>query len=168
MSAPTDKDKKQSIEEHMKLLERRANVVRSRLLRTVDALDTRRHEVTEVAVVAKEAAPKVGLSLLGIAALSVGSFIGIHSIMKSRRERVLAFRVRRFVQSFRVEKKPSFGVQMLQRLATTALTVLATEATRRVMKNAIDGRMPDGRLAVGEALQAHHEALAPTNPQAIG
>jgi hypothetical protein len=169
-------DKKQSVEEHMKMLERRANVVRSRLLRAVDALDTRRHQVTEIGVQAKEAAPKVGLSLLGIAAVSAGALLGLRAYVKSRRQRMLSFRVQRFLGALplRVEKKPSFAVDALQRLAMTALTVLVTEATRRGLKNVVDGRFPDGRLAVGQALEAHREPTPPlplnpeVNPQAIG
>ena len=143
-----------------KILERRANVVRSRLLRTVDALDARRHQVTEVGVQAKEAAPAIGLSVLGIAALSVGSVLGLRAFLKSRRERALSYRVQRFLGTFRVEKKPSFAVQALRRVATTAITVLVTEATRRALKNVVDGRFPDGRLAVGTALQAHQALQA--------
>lgn len=155
----SDEAKKQSVEEHMKMLERRANVVRSRLLRAVDALDTRRHQVTEIGVQAKEAAPKVGISLLGIAALSVGSFLGLRALLKSRRERVLTYRVKRLLGALplRVHKKPSFAVDAFQRVAMTALTVLVTEATRRALVNVIDGRLPDGRLAVGEALEAHQQ-----------
>lgn len=154
-----EQDKKQSVETHMKLLERRANIVRSRLLRTVDALDTRRHQVTEIGVQAKEAAPRVGLGLLGIVALSAGSLLGLRAYLRSRRERVLANRVRRFFGTFRVETKPSFGTQVVEKLAMTAITVLATEGTRRAMKNVLDGRFPDGRLAVGTALEAHHETM---------
>lgn len=160
-------NKKQSVEEHMKLLERRANVVRSRLLRAVDALDTRRHQVTEVGEHAKEVAPKVGLSVVGIVAIAAGSVLGIRSYLKSRRERMLSFRVQRFLGTFRVEKKKPFAVEALERLAMTALTVLVTEGTRRAMKNVVDGRFLDGRLAVGRALEAHHETINPS-PQTNG
>lgn len=155
----SDEDKKQSVEDHMKMLERRANVVRSRLLRAVDALDTRRHQVTEIGVQAKEAAPKVGLGVLGFAALSAASLFGLRAVLKSRRERVFAHRVKRLLGTFRIEKKPSFAAEAFQRIAMTAITVLVTEATRRGLKNAMDGRMPDGRLAVGNALEAHHQTM---------
>jgi hypothetical protein len=56
-----------------------------------------------------------------------------------------------------VERKPSFAAEAFQRIAMTALTVLVTEATRRSLKNVIDGRFPDGRLAVGAALEAHQQ-----------
>ena len=36
-------------------IERKANVIRSRLLRTLDALDTRRHQVTETCRAARVA-----------------------------------------------------------------------------------------------------------------
>jgi hypothetical protein len=143
--------------ERQKILERRANVVRSRLLRAVDALDARRHQVTEVGVQAKEVAPKVGMSLVAIAALSAGAALGLRAFIKSRRERQLSHRIQRLLGTFRVERKPSFAADAFQRLAMTALTALVTEATRRSLKNVMDGRFPDGRLAVGHALEAHQQ-----------
>jgi hypothetical protein len=147
------------IDKHMKALERRANVVRSRLLRTVDALDVRRHQVTEVGVRAKHAAPRIGGVVLGVAAASIGLVLGIHHWVQVRRERVLGYRVKRLLAQFRVERQPSFTAQLVQRLTFTIVTMVATEASRVAMKNLIDGRTPDGRLAVGSALDSHHEAM---------
>lgn len=48
---------------------------------------------------------------------------------------------------------------MFQKVTLTVVTMVVTEATRRAMKNALDGRLPDGRLAVGAALEAHHQAM---------
>jgi hypothetical protein len=164
----SDEHKKHSVDEHMQLLERRANVVRSRLMRAVDALDTRRHQVTELGVQAREAAPKIGLSLLGLAILAGGAVIGLRAFAKSRRERVLAYRVKRFFGTFRVEKKKPFALEVLERLALTALSVVVTEAARRASRNVIDGRFPDGRLAVGHALGTHHESMKPILQPKIG
>ena len=147
------------IDTHTKALERRANVVRSRLLRTIDALDTRRHQVTEVGAQAKEIAPKAAMLLLGIAAVSACVVLGIRHYVRSPKERFLSYRVEQFLRQFRVEKPPSFAVQVAQRLTFTVVTMVATETSRRVMKNFVDGRMPDGRLAVGHALDLHHEAM---------
>ena len=147
------------IDKHMKALERRANVVRSRLLRTVDALDTRRHQVTEVGEQAKEAAPKVGMAVLGFAAAAVGVVFGVRYLVVRRKERLLGYRVQRFLTQLRVEKEPSLAAQIAQRFTFTVVTMVATEASRRAMKNFVDGRMPDGRLAVGHALDVPHEAM---------
>lgn len=152
-----EEKKELSTEEQRKRLERRANVVRSRLLRAVDALDTRRHQVTEIGVQAKEAAPRIGLSVLGIVALSAGSILGLRAYLKSRRERLFSYRVKRLLGTFRVEKKPSFFAEAFQKIAVTAITVVVTEATRRSVTNVVDGRFPDGRLAVGNALEAHQQ-----------
>jgi hypothetical protein len=124
-------------------------VVRSRLLRAVDALDTRRHQVTEIGAQAKEVAPKVGLSLLGIAMFSAASVLGLRAYATRKR------RERRFV--WVRERQPSFVVRALQQIAMTTLTVIVAETTRRSVKNVIDGRYPDGRLAVGRALEAHQQ-----------
>ena len=42
---------------------------------------------------------------------------------------------------------------------SSVVTMVATETSRRVLKNFVDGRMPDGRLAAGHALDVHHEAM---------
>lgn len=152
-------EKHLSVDEHISRLERRARVIRSRLLRTVDALDTRRHQVTDAVVVAKHEAPKIGLSVLGIVAAAAGSVLGTRAYLKSRKERLLAYRAKRFIAQFRVEKRPSFAIVLLQKATVTAVTIVVTEAMRRVAKNTIDGRLPDGRLAVGAALEAHHQEL---------
>lgn len=72
------------------LLERKANIVRARLLRTIDALDRRRHAVTDVgedaARLVKRAALPVGAGLGALLALT-----GVISFALHRR----AERVRR-------------------------------------------------------------------------
>lgn len=154
-------EKKQlSVDEHISRLERRARVIRSRLLRTVDALDTRRHQVTDAVAVAKHEAPRIGMSVLGIIAAAAGSVLGLRAYLKSRKERLLAFRVKRFVSQFRVEKRPPFALVLFQKVTITVVTMVVTEAARRAMKNTLDGRLADGRLAVHPALAAHHEELA--------
>ena len=159
MSTQENEKKELSAEEQRKRLERRANVVRSRLLRAVDALDTRRHQVTEIGAMAKAAAPRIGLSVLGVTAAVAIAGLSLRSYLKSRRERAFAYRAKRLLGAFplRVEKKPSFFAEAFQKIAMTAITVIVTEATRRSVTNVVDGRFPDGRLAVGEALQAHQQ-----------
>lgn len=144
----------------MNRLERRANVIRSRLLRTIDALDVRRHQVTETVHEAKALAPRIGITVLGVVAVTAGAVAGIRAWVKGRRERLLAYRVRHFFAELRAPRQPAFGVQLVQRVTLTIVTMAATELTRRTLKNTLDGRLPDGRLAVGTALESHHRALS--------
>ena len=65
MSSPTDEI---AADERTELLERRARIIRSRLLRVVDTLDARRHHIAEVVVHAKLRAKSAALSLIGIGA----------------------------------------------------------------------------------------------------
>lgn len=153
-------DKHHSVEAHMRLLERRADVVRSRLIRTIDALDTRRHQVTEMGAHAKKLAIPVAASVLGVAVVALGATFGLKALIRSRRERSLEWKVKNLFGRFRVEKKPPYWQQLLQKAGMTLVTMAATELGRRVTKNALDGRTPDGRLLVGRALDAHHHALA--------
>ena len=144
--SPTDDDA-------MDRLERRANVVRSRLLRTIDALDERRHQVAEIGSKAKRAIPIAGFVALGIVGAAAGAILALRSYVRRRKAR------RMFIPRLRIEKKPSLLLQMLQKIALTAATAIAAEVSRRVTKNALDGRLPDGRLAVAGPLALHHEQM---------
>lgn len=128
------------IDERIRRLERRANVIRSRLLRKVDALDARRHQVSEAAAVVKAEAPRIGLAVLGVLAVAAGSILAVRAIVKSRKERVLSFRAKRVLDQFRVQKKPPFALEVLQKLTMTIATIVATETTRRALKDTVDGR----------------------------
>lgn len=145
------------LDKHMDMLERRANVVRSRLLRTVDALDVRRHQVATLGTKAKAAVPKIGALLFAIASASAGAVLGLRHWFRRRRGNLLVVRARRLFDQLRIERQPSTGALIVQRVTLTVVTMVATEVSRRAMKNFIDGRHPDGRLAAGRSLEAHHE-----------
>jgi len=147
---------KLSLEERRARLERRANVIRSRLLRTVDALDVRRHQVAEVTHHAKRIATPVALSALGVGVVAAGVGFALRAFLKSRRERQLSFRIQKALAPFRTEQKPSFGKEMLKKLALTAFGIAANELVKRVAVNALDGRLPSGQLADGPTTENGH------------
>jgi len=153
-------ERDRSPEEHRKLLERRANVVRARLLRTIDALDSRRHQVENIGATAKKVALPVAASFLGIAVVAAGTVLGIRAVLKSRHNRLLSTRIENAIERWRPQRRPSLLSEGLRKALLTAITVVATEAARRTVKNVIDGRLPDGRLAVGSALDVHHKELS--------
>jgi hypothetical protein len=153
-------EKHPSVAAHMHLLERRADVVRARLIRTIDALDNRRHRVTEMGDHAKQLAIPIAAAVLGVAAIAIGATLGLKAFFRARRRRSLQGRFDGLVRRVRVEKKPPYWQQLIQKAGLTLVTMAATELGRRVTKNALDGRTPDGRLLVGKALDAHHDALA--------
>ena len=132
----------------MDRLERRANVVRSRLLRTIDALDERRHQVVEIGEKAKRAIPIAGLVALGIVGVAAGSILALRSYLRRRKAR------RMFIPRLRIEKKPSMLLQMLQKVVLTAASAVAAEVSRRVAKNALDGQ-----ASVAGPLELHHEQM---------
>jgi hypothetical protein len=72
-------------EEARELLERRANVARSRLLRTVDELDDRRHRLAEN-VSAFERSVKHYAPLVGAAAAAITGFAAVVFIVRRRRQ----------------------------------------------------------------------------------
>lgn len=146
MNRAHEKHENLSIEERRSRLERRANVVRSRLLRTIDALDVRRHQVTELGQHAKRLARPVGGAILGIMVVTAGVTFGVLRFIRSRREERLDYRVSHFLDRFRQEPKPSFFQEAIRKVVLVALGVLANELTKRMAKNVLAGRSPDGHL----------------------
>ena len=96
---------------------------------------------------------------VALAAVSIGSVAAIVGLVRSRRRQKLGRRVSALVTRFRAPAPPSLASQAIQRVTLTFVTMLATEVSRRTVKNLVDGRLPDGRLPVGRALDAHHDAL---------
>jgi len=158
------------VDERMKRLERRAKVIRSRLLRAVDALDTRRHQVVEVGTHVKEVAKPAALSLLGIAALFGASVVALSLAVKARRRRSLKFRLTEGLEGLKLGKRlgistqPSLTRRVFEKVTLSVMTFAATELAKRLSKNVVDGRLLDGRLAVGRALDQHHGQLSHSRP----
>lgn len=141
-----------SFEERMRRLERRANVVRSRLLRAVDALDSRRRQISNVGKQAKRLVVPAALVALGVVALIGGSVFAVGYALKKRRRRSLSGRVSTAVQVFDRAREPSLARRVLERITLTVVSIAATEIAKRTTRNALDGRAFDGRLAVRKAL----------------
>lgn len=130
-------------------LERRANAIRARLMRTIDALDLRRHQVSEIGHYAKRVAKPVVLAFVGLAVVSAGATYGVVSALRKRRRRRWDRRLGRtlgpIARQLRVEKKPSIAAEVLRKGALAAASVLATQVAKRAMKNVLDGKLPSGR-----------------------
>jgi hypothetical protein len=120
-----------ALEEQRSRLERRANVIRSRLLRTLDALDTRRHQVTEIGHQAKRLAMPLGGALLGAIVVAAGTTMAIRSIMENRREQSLAYRFSKSLAPLVREPRPPFWQEAARKIAMAALTVVAAQAAKR-------------------------------------
>ncbi len=142
------------------ILERKAKVVQSRLLRAIDALDSRRHQVERIGEQAKMVAGPASLAVLGIAALfGVSAFAFSIAIKKSRRV-TLGERVAVAVRKLDLSPRPTLGRRVFEKVTMTFVTMAASEVARRAIKNVVDGRLLDGRLAVGSALEVNHQKLA--------
>jgi hypothetical protein len=136
-----------SVEERMNRLERRANVVRSRLLRAVDALDVRRHQVAELGQTAKRLAVPAAISVVGVAAVVGLGALGIGLIIGARRKRSLAYRMKHTLRGLElVRREPSLGKRLFDKAMLTLVSVAGSELGRRALRNVFDGRTPDGRL----------------------
>lgn len=134
--------KELTVTERRSRLERRANVIRSRLLRTIDALDHRRHQVAEVTHHARRLAKPVAATALGVAVACVAAGMGLRAFLKSRRERHLSYHVSRAIDRFRVERRPSILEDVLRRAAVSLTTLVVAELAKRGVRNLLDGRTP--------------------------
>jgi hypothetical protein len=110
-------------------LERRANVVRSRLLRTIDVLDARRHHAADVG----GHAPVLAAETAGIVAIAVAGIVGVRHVVLARRARrdgPLAGLVR----GLRRERRPSFLSEALRKVVISVACVVAAELARRLVR----------------------------------
>lgn len=151
--------------ERMRRLERRADVVRSRLVSAVAALDTRRHQVVEIGRQAKKLARPAALSAVGVAAVvGLGAMALGFALTRRRKPKTLGDHLLARIEDLDlgrfVRREPSLLRRLAEKTALSLVSVIAAETARRAMKNLVDGRLPDGRMAVGRALDAHHGMLA--------
>lgn len=120
-----------SLEERRSRLERRANVIRSRLLRTIDALDERRHQIQEIGHHAKRLALPVGAVALGAVVVTAAAAIGARALVRRRHERRLGYRISKALAPLRREVRPPFWNEALRKVALAALGILASELAKR-------------------------------------
>ncbi len=132
--------RREGIEEKMRRLERKATVLRARLMRTIEVLDARRHHVAVVGQRAKRAASSLGRGLLGAAfVVGVGIWLVGRAIV-ARRHRALPYRLSSAARALRPLPAPSLGRRLVERVALTIVSILAAEIAKRGSKNALDGR----------------------------
>jgi hypothetical protein len=148
-----------SADEQIDILKRRADVVRSRLLRAVDALDARRHQVKWIGAHATSLAVPALLSVAGVLTLFGASAAFFVLGTRARRRRSLGYRASLALQKLDFVGRPSLARRVLERVTLSIAGIAATQIAKLVTQNVVDGRRPDGRLAVGAALRAHHERL---------
>lgn len=143
-----------SLDEQRSRLERRANVIRSRLLRTIDALDNRRHQVQEIGHHAKRLAAPVGASLLGFVAIGVGTTFAIRALLERRRERSFTYRVSKALAPLRQPPRPPFWQDALRKVALAAVGIVATELLKRGAHGILADRGPIGLLPPAQSATA--------------
>lgn len=145
--------------ERMQRLERRANVIRDRLFRAVDALEHRRHQVVQIGTQAKKMVKPAAISLLSAAALVGVGAVALGFALRTRRRRSLKGAVSRALQGLDIVPQRSLSRRIVESVTLSVLTFAATELAKQVTKNFLDGRLPSGRLMVGRALGEHQRRL---------
>lgn len=122
---------KAALAEHRSRLEQRANVIRSRLLRTVDAIDHRRHQVQEIGHHAKRLVLPIGAAFIGVVVLTAAAALGVRALIRQRRGRRIEVRVSKALAPLRQEKRQPLWQEILRKVALTAFGILASELTKR-------------------------------------
>ena len=160
------KPKVLSLDEQRTRLERRANVIRTRLLRTIDALDKRRHQVREIGHHARRLALPVGGAFVGMVLLSAGTVMVVRALVHSRRERRLGYRLVQALEPLRRQKRPSFWSEALRKVSLTALGIVAGQLAKRGVSVVLVGRAPRA-LAGGAPLAAQARSNTRTSPRSV-
>lgn len=135
-----------SLDEQRARLERRANVIRSRLLRTIDALDNRRHQVQELGHHAKRLATPVAFTLAGAAVLALGTTLAIRAIVEKRKSRSFTYRLSKALAPLRAEVKPPIWHDALRKVTLTFVGMIATELAKRGVVKLFEARAPEPKL----------------------
>lgn len=118
--------------DHRQVLERKAEVLRARLFRAVDALDHRRREVAAVGAKVERATASVGAIAAGVAALALVG-VGAFALYRAAERRARRGRWRAlFAGLAHPRKRRPALVDGLAEKAVSALVTMAVEAgTRR-------------------------------------
>ncbi len=120
-----------ALEEQRARLERRANVIRSRLLRTIDELDDRRHQVQELGHHAKRLAIPAAFSVVGVALVAAGTAFAVRALVERRRSKDFGYRLAKALAPFREARRPPLWKDALRKVTLAMLGVVATELAKR-------------------------------------
>lgn len=128
----------EKIEDKMRRLERKATVLRSRLMQTIDVLDARRRQVRVVGERAKRAASSLGNGLLLVTVLVFGGAYVIGRAISARRRRSLPHRLSNAVDELRPTRPQGLGRRLAERVVLTIASILAAEIAKRTSRTMLD------------------------------
>jgi len=176
-----------SLEDKRSRLERRATVVRSRLLRAVDALSARSHDATELGHQARAVVVPVAWSAMAVAVAAATTALTVRWVIDRRNERRLGRQIARAlgpagasasralratVAPMMEASRPSMFAGLLRpvvRFGTTLAILAATDLAKRAIAERLEARAsgprpvraPSARRSrIGEGVVAGLRALA--------
>ncbi len=127
-----------SVVELRNRLERRANLARAKLLRTLAALDVRRHRVTEGRQLARRVATPVATSLVGVVAVAACAVALARTLVLRQQRKSLAYRLGERVAPFRRammgDKPAPFVSTAGRRLIVGLVGAGAAELAKRIVR----------------------------------
>lgn len=125
-------------------LEHRRDIVRTRLFHAVEALDAKRKQIVEVGHRGKEIAT-IAVLAGGAALVLAAAPILVYRGYRHFRGPSLNVRLARWIEPFREPRKPSFFVEVVEKVTLAAVAMLAREIARGSMRKALEAHDPDGR-----------------------
>jgi hypothetical protein len=118
------------------ILERKANVARSRLMRTIDALDRRRHHVVEVGENIERAALPAGAIAISVVALGSAAAYAAHRSSVKRHQNAWK---NVFARAFAPPPpRPSFFADAARKVALGLIMLAIQEVGKRAVHRALD------------------------------
>lgn len=145
-------------------LERRANLARAKLLRTLAALDVRRHRVSDGRWLARRVAGPAAASLAGVAVVAVCAAAVARTLVLRHRRKSLAYRLGERVAPFRRammgDEPAPFASTAGRRLALGLVGAGAAELAKRIVREVFAARGP-----VAPSVRRLAEASGPSAPR---
>ncbi len=128
---------KQTTNGKREFLERKANIARERVLRTLDAIDQKRHAVVDVGARVSELGRRYALPVgaaIGASWVAVGM---LAYALHRRRMRMLKRSPRYWLTRATQPPKPSFVLDTLKRVLAATLVAATSELARRMVRHGL-------------------------------
>jgi hypothetical protein len=125
-------------------LEDRATKARARLVRTLDALDLRREQVTQASHTARRLAVPIAVALVALGVAGATAAFALRASVRRKETNALPRRVGAALEPTRKamfgEHKPSITEETLRKVILAVAGLVATELAKRSLKLSFDGQ----------------------------
>jgi len=155
-------------------LEDRATKTRARLVRTLDALDLRREQVTQASHTARRLAVPIAVVLVALGVAGATAAFAIRASVRRKETHALPRRVGAALEPTRKamfgEHKPSITEETLRKVILAVAGLMATELAKRALKASFEGKSiatprANGELAKKSGSAPNVVVVEPSTPR---